>query len=65
MDKNQLPHLLNLIDDETVEVRETVIRELTDYGSSLEIDLLQFNDILDSGAVKLIEPILQQRLLKN
>lgn len=64
MNKDQLPHILNLIDDETLEVRETVLRELTGYGSSLEIDLLEFNDVLDSGAVKLIEPILQQNRRK-
>jgi len=64
MNKNQLPHLLNLIDDESREVREIILRELTDYGSSLEMDLLGFNNILDSEAVKLIEPILQQNRRK-
>ena len=64
MKKDQLPHLLNLIDDDTREVRESVLRELTDYGAALEIDLLEFNNILDPSAAKLIDPIIQKNRRK-
>jgi hypothetical protein len=64
MNKDQLPHLMNLIDDDTREVRETVLKELTEYGSSLEIDLLEFNNILDSEAVKILDPIFQKNRRK-
>ena len=64
MKKDKLPHLLNLIDDDTREVRETVLKELSAYGESLEIDLLELNNILDPDAAKLIDPIIQKNRRK-
>jgi regulator of sirC expression with transglutaminase-like and TPR domain len=64
MNKDQLPHLLNLIDDDSHEIRETVLRELSAYGTSLEIDLLEINNILDPDAAELIDPIIQKNRRK-
>lgn len=58
--KDQLPFILSLIEDETQEVRDNVLKGLTDYGSTLEKDLLEFSDLLDSKALKLLDPIIQE-----
>jgi regulator of sirC expression with transglutaminase-like and TPR domain len=58
-DKSQLPFLIKLVDDDTAEVREEVLKELTNYGSGLELDLAEFADILEYNKVDLIYPIIE------
>ncbi len=41
-EKSQLPFLLDLLDDDSEEVRSRVMNELIDYGYSLENDLKEF-----------------------
>ena len=47
LEKEQLPHILNLVDDEAEEVRNHVFKDLTDYGIDLENDLFEFAQIID------------------
>lgn len=58
-DKSQLPYLVKLVDDEASEVRDEVLRELTNYGSTLELDLEEYSDILESNKIDLIYPIIE------
>jgi hypothetical protein len=58
MNREQLPFLLNLIDDDTDEVRGQVIKELSDYGPALEEDLNDLSKYFDSHKLSLINPIL-------
>ncbi len=58
--KNDLPFLVDLMDDETIEVREEVLKGLTGYGISLEEDLLEFTDVLNGERLELLKPILQE-----
>lgn len=57
--KSQLPFLVKLVDDETSEVRSEVLKELTNYGADLELDLEEFSDILESNKIDLIYPIIE------
>lgn len=64
MDKGKLQHLVYLIDDNTTEVREEVLRGFTEYGATLEEDLLAFSDVLNPDKLKIIEPILTENRRK-
>lgn len=67
-DKNQLPFLVNLIDDDTTEVRTEVLKELSNYGMSLEEDLLEYTDALTDEMLEIIQPALninRRRWLKE
>lgn len=59
-DKEQLEHLVNLVDDDAGEVRDEILKELANYGASLEEDLKEFSDIMAPDKFKLIEPILKE-----
>ena len=59
IDKNQLPYLLNLIDDDTDIVRTSILDELTKYGLSLEIDIKEYYSILSENSRLLIKPLLE------
>ncbi|MFH1194225.1 MAG: transglutaminase-like domain-containing protein [bacterium] len=59
IDKKQLPFLLNLIDDDTDEVRRKVFEELSRYGLSLEIDLKEYYSILSENSHAVIEPLIE------
>lgn len=60
MRKSQLPYLIDLIDDTSEEVRTIVLKELNDYGLSLEEDLQTLSDSIDKDKVNLIRPIIEQ-----
>ncbi len=58
LDKTQLPYIIDLMDDETAEVRSEVINALKVYGLNLEIDLLSVSLVLDNVKSEIIRPIL-------
>jgi regulator of sirC expression with transglutaminase-like and TPR domain len=57
--KENLPHILSLVDDESDEVRDYVFKDLTDYGTDLEADLVEYSDILNVKNLHLIRPIIE------
>ncbi len=59
-DLNTLQYLVDLVDDESEEVRNEIIKELVNYGQNLEEDLSEFSDVLDEDKLKLIEPVLEE-----
>lgn len=59
-DVNTLQYLVDLVDDESEEVRKEIIKELINYGSNLEEDLQEFSDELSEQKLRLIEPVLQE-----
>ena len=59
IDQSQLPYLVNLIDDETDEVRKEVLKVLSSYGTSLERDLQEYSIILDKDKKSILQPILE------
>ena len=63
-DRSQLPYLVSLIDDETKEVREEVLKGLSSYGSTLEEDLQEFSDVLDSQILATLKPIFESNRRK-
>jgi len=62
--KSDLQYLVNLIDDETIEVREEVLKQLSNYGTHLEEDLLEFADLLDRDMLQVIQPLLDENRKK-
>lgn len=62
--RTQLPYLVSLIDDETREVREEVLKGLSNYGPSLEEDLQEFSEALDSHLLDFLKPILENNRRK-
>ena len=64
LEKEQLPHILNLVDDETEVVRNHVFKDLTDYGLDLESDLFEFTEIIDKKNIEMIDPILKNNRRK-
>lgn len=63
-DRSKLPYLVSLIDDETREVREEVLKGLSNYGASLEEDLQEFSKALDSQTLDFLKPILENNRRK-
>lgn len=59
-DINTLQYLVDLVDDDSEEVRRVIIKELINYGSNLEEDLLEFSNELSEQKLQLIEPVLQE-----
>lgn len=59
-DINTLQYLVDLVDDETEEVRNEILKELINYGSNLEEDLREFSDELDEHKLELINPIIHE-----
>ena len=59
LEKEQLPHILNLVDDDAEEVRNHVFKDLTDYGLDLENDLFEFAEIIDRKNLEIIDPIIK------
>lgn len=59
-DINTLQYLVDLVDDDCVEVRNEIIKELINYGSDLEEDLQEYSDELNEEKLQLIEPVLQE-----
>lgn len=59
-DIKTLQYLVDLVDDESEEVRTEIIKELVNYGVGLESDLKEFSDILNEDKRKLIKPVLEE-----
>lgn len=57
-DRHTLQYLVDLIDDDTEEVRKEILRELVNYGNDLEEDLQEFSADLDEQKLEILEPIL-------
>lgn len=64
MDKDQLQYLVELIDDEQHEVREEILKKLSNYGYNLENDLQTYSDLLDKNRLNLIKPIIEENRRK-
>ncbi len=64
LEKEQLPHILNLVDDDAEEVRNHVFKDLTDYGLDLEEDLFEFAEVIDRKNLAIIDPIIQNNRRK-
>ncbi len=60
MDKDQLQYLVELIDDEQQEVREEILKKLSNYGYNLENDLQTYSNLLDKNRLNLIKPIIEE-----
>jgi len=58
--KDKLPHIISLVDDESEEIRDYVIKDLNDYGTDLESDLVEFSDILNLKNLQAIKPIIEK-----
>ena len=59
-DLTTLQYLVDLVDDETEEVRRQIVKELINYGTDLEQDLLEFSDELNEEKLSIIDPVLQE-----
>ncbi|WKZ69918.1 MAG: transglutaminase-like domain-containing protein [Melioribacteraceae bacterium] len=59
-DITTLQYLVDLVDDETEEVRKQIIKELINYGTNLEQDLHEFSDELTEAKLSILEPVLQE-----
>ncbi|NOX65443.1 MAG: hypothetical protein GXO85_06485 [Chlorobi bacterium] len=64
LEKEQLPHILNLVDDDAEEVRNHVFKDLTDYGLDLEEDLFEFAEVIDRKNLVIIDPIIKNNRRK-
>lgn len=64
LEKEQLPHILNLVDDDAEEVRNYVFKDLTDYGLDLEEDLFEFAEVIDRKNLAIIDPIIKNNRRK-
>ena len=64
IEKEQLPHILNLVDDDAEEVRNHVFKDLTDYGIDLEQDLFEFYEMIDDKFLLIIDPIIKNNRRK-
>jgi len=59
-DINTLQYLVDLVDDDSEEVRQEIVKELVNYGSDLEEDLQEYSDALNEEKLSIIEPVLQE-----
>jgi hypothetical protein len=66
--KSKLHYLIQLVDDDSIEVRNEIIKELNNYGTSLEEEISVFSDILTEQKLNLIQPVLysnRRKILKK
>jgi hypothetical protein len=59
-DPRQLPYLLSLLDDDSVDVQEAVVRELTSYGADLEQYLTSLPPDIREGHRILLDQIVRE-----
>ena len=55
-----LPHLINLLDDPSEEIRETVLSELDKYGVALEEEIVHLDIELDPLRKLMLETIFEK-----
>jgi regulator of sirC expression with transglutaminase-like and TPR domain len=55
---NKLQYLIELLDDDSLEVRNEILKELNSYGIYLEQDIESFSDILNEERLQLLQPVL-------
>lgn len=60
MDSNKLSYMLDLLDDDSREVRDEIIKQLSTYGLHLEIDLKEFSELMNEQKQILLSPILEE-----
>lgn len=60
MTANKLTYLIDLIDDDSFEVRKEIIKQLSAYGIDLEDDLNRYHGSIDSEKMSLIIPIIEE-----
>ena len=60
-DPKQLPHLIKLLDDESENVRRSVMEELTAYGSSLQGEMVRLNITLSDDQEQLLQDLLAEQ----
>lgn len=58
--RDQLKYLISLVDDDTSEVREEVLKELGSYGMALEEDIQEYSNILTDQQLSLLQPLIYQ-----
>lgn len=59
MKDSKLQYLIELVDDESSEVRTEILKELEKYGASLEKDILDYADILNPDKMKILQPVIE------
>ncbi|MDP3580408.1 MAG: transglutaminase-like domain-containing protein [Ignavibacteria bacterium] len=60
MSSNKLQYMLDLLDDDSLEIRDEIIKQLSTYGFNLEIDLREFSALMNEQKQTLISPILEE-----
>lgn len=63
-DKEQLPYLVDLLDDDSDEVRDEILKSLMDYGQNLEVDLFSVTSLFRSEKISIVKPILEDNRRK-
>lgn len=58
LDKSQLPYLVRLLDDESPDIRDQIVRELLSYGPDLEAELLRLEDVLPQKQLSAVRNVL-------
>ncbi|MFA3783798.1 transglutaminase-like domain-containing protein [Melioribacteraceae bacterium 4301-Me] len=56
--RESLPFLIDLMDDESQEVKEEVLKAFNNYGFNLESDIKEFSDLLDQEKMEILMPII-------
>ncbi len=59
-DKSQLPFLLDLLDDESDSIQESILSELNQHGTTLEDDIYNLQVTLNTDQQQLLDPIFQK-----
>lgn len=59
MKDSKLQYLIELVDDESSEVRTQILKELGKYGTSLEKDILDYANILNPDKMKILQPVIE------
>ena len=60
MPHNKLTYLIDFIDDDSLEIRKEILKQLSGYGFDLEEDLNKYRGLIDSEKMSLIIPILEE-----
>ena len=61
---NKLAYLIDFIDDDSVEVREEIVKQLENYGLELEEDLSKYPGLIDTEKFNLILPVVEENRRK-
>jgi regulator of sirC expression with transglutaminase-like and TPR domain len=64
-DSSEIPYLLNLLDDESEEIRDMIQKALASFGPALEQEVLPYTNGLDTGKLSVLQQLYKRLRMQD